>query len=167
MVVYDILCDSIFDAPRLMDAISGVVMCALFLLLLFSTRKSFKNKKIFLGTLVFLSAITIFQSVGLIGEWSEYKNNDYLSVYKSGEYEVVEGKVSIFDKEEEDGLTFSVNGVEFNTISNGYNNRGFHTEDYDESFITDDIIRVYYINKLETSYHNYGDKTIVKIEKIN
>ena len=78
MVVYDILNDSILDAPRIVGAISGVVMCVLFFSLLISLRKSFESKKEFLGVLMFLSVITFFQVTGLIGEWSNFKNNDYL-----------------------------------------------------------------------------------------
>lgn len=166
MVIYDILNDSILDAPRVIGAISGVVICVLFFSLLISTRKSFESKKGFLGALLILSAITLFQVTGLIGEWSNFNNNDYLSLYESGEYEIIEGMVSDFNKQGYNVLSFSVDGVEFSTISNGYNNRGFHTEDYDDSFVTDDVIRVYYINKLENSYHNYSEKIIVKIEKI-
>lgn len=165
MVVYDILNDSILDAPRVVGAISGVVMCVLFFSLLISMRKSFESKKGFLGVLMFLSVITFFQVTGLIGEWSNFKNNDYLSLYETGEYEIIEGMVNDFYKQGDNVLNFSVDGVEFSTISNGYNNRGFHTEDYDDSFVTDDVIRVCYINKLENSYHNYSEKVIVKIEK--
>lgn len=114
---------------------------------------------------MFLSVITFFQVTGLIGEWSNFKNNDYLYLYESGEYEIIEGMVNDLYKQGDNVLNFSVDGVEFSTISNGYNNRGFHTEDYDDSFVTDDVIRVYYINKLENSYHNYSEKVIVKIEK--
>ena len=84
---------------------------------------------------------------------------------ETGEYEIIEGMVNDLYKQGDNVLNFSVDGVEFSTISNGYNNRGFHTEDYDDSFVTDDVIRVYYINKLENSYHNYSEKVIVKIEK--
>lgn len=164
-ILYDITNDKIFDAPRLLEAFVGVILCIFFLVLLISERKNFAKRFSFVLLLLFLSLITVFQTVGLTSEWFEYQNNYYLSEYLSGNTEVIEGTVNFSETPTENSLHFFVDGVYFDVISNGYNNRGYHSEDYNNSFKTNDFIKVYYIKKQNQTYHNYSDKVIVRIEK--
>lgn len=164
-ILYDITNDNIFDAPRLLGAFAGVIFCVVFLVFLISERKNFAERSRFVFLFLFLSLITAFQTVGLTAEWFEYQNNYYLSEYLSGNTEVIEGTVKFAETPDENSLHFFVDGVYFDVISNGYNNRGYHSEDYNNSFKTNDFIKVYYIKKQNQTYHNYSDTVIVRIEK--
>lgn len=165
-ILYDITNDTIFDAPRLLEAFVGVIFCVLLIVLLTSERKYFVKKYSFVSSILVLLLITIFQIIGLTAEWSEYQNNYYLSEYLSGNVEAIEGTVILSENPTENSLSFFVDGMRFDVISNGYNNRGYHSEDYNNSFETNDFVKVYYVKKQDQTYHNYSDKVIVRIEKL-
>lgn len=165
-VVYEIANDSIFDAPRLINAIGGVVVCTLLLFVIIVHFKDFGSYKNALGIIFFILFISIFQFFGMISEWDDYKNNYYLALYLTEQCEIVEGEVNFYELHE-GSLSFMVNNVNFDVISNGYNNRGFHREDYKGDFKKGDYLKIYFFNKIDNiePYRNYADKVIMKIEK--
>lgn len=163
--IYDITNDKILEAPRVLEAIVGIILCVLFLIFLVSERKNFTKKSNFVSLLSLLLLITTFQIISFTSEWMEYKNNYYLNEYLSGNVEIVEGCAVFCDVQNEGKVSFFVDDVRFDIISNGYNNRGYHLEDYNNSFGDNDYIKVYYKKKQEQTYHNYSDNVIVRIEK--
>ena len=167
-IIYDITGDKLLDSPRFMNALSGVVICALFLIFLILGRKDFDKKRTFFGYLFIFLIFSFFSVMELSAEWDEYKDNYYLAEYLSGNAETVEGVVKFSEDNTMGSFSFTVDDVDFEVISSDYNSRGYHLENYNNDFTDNDIIKVYFVKRYDESYfnsRNYSENVIARIEK--
>lgn len=167
-IIYDITSDRLLDSPRFMNALSGVVICVLFLIILILGRKDFDKKRTFASFLFIILSFSFFSVMELSAEWDEYKDNYYLAEYLSGNFETAEGAVKFSEENAMGSFSFTVDNVDFEVISSDYNSRGYHRENYNNDFVNNDIIKVYFVKKYDDSYinsRNYSDNVIVRIEK--
>lgn len=165
-VLYDVMNDSFFTS-RIVSALGNFVPIVLFVFLAISIKSADKEeKRLKKGFLIIISVFAILSSFNILIEIDDYTNNYFVQQYEAGHYEVISGEVSSL-KTENGEILFYIGEEKFVCTSRNFNNRGYHTEDYENnSFIGGDILNVYYVRQDETLESSYQNKVIMKIEKI-